>query len=122
MEDIDAPVDKKKQVKFKKAVLAKKLEKETEKKENKQMGMEDINVVLLKPDNKVEVGVAKKSRGRPKKYQTKEEADKAKHDNTVKAFKRRQEEKRQAKKEAKEARLMAQEDKPKKRGRPKKTG
>jgi hypothetical protein len=120
MEDIDAPVDKKKQVKFKKAVLAKKLEKETEKKENEQMGMEDVNVVLLNPKKNVEV--AKKSRGRPKKYQTKEEADKAKHDNTVKAFKRRQEEKRQAKKEAKENKMMAQEDKPKKRGRPKKTG
>ena len=116
MEDIDAPIDKKKQIKFKKSVLAKKVEKEMEKKEAEKMGKEDVNMAEVKPEKQV------KKRGRPKKYFTKEDFNKAKHDNTVAAYKRRQEAKRQAKKEAKELKMMAAEDKPKKRGRPKKTG
>jgi len=107
--------------------LKKKLEVVKETAENKMMGDEDVLSSLAKvvPSGKAVVPAVSK-RGRPKKYASTEEARQAKIKNTVEASKRRQQTKRLAKADAKKEReeniKMTIEDKPRKRGRPKKGG
>jgi len=106
--------------------LKKKLEVVKETAENKMMGAEDVlsSLARVVPSGKAVPAVSK--RGRPKKYETIEQARQAKIKNTVEASKRRQQTKRLAKADAKKEReeniKMTIEDKPRKRGRPKKGG